>query len=225
MAIAGAWTAKRTACIFSAAGVYEALDPLMSSAYMGVKGGLVIACVKDGDLDVTPLGLFSKLPVLVSDGSPDGLSALSFAFDLSERYEIPCMVETLLPVSLSRGRKSSGSGGSFHLREGHGEMGRDPPVQVPAAQGPQREDRQDARGVRDIRGQRAGPAGEKGLITHHACRKEAADDDVSILSLGSVFPLPQWLVSTFIDRMEEVRVVEGPYAAIGLQVKQKGRIG
>jgi TPP-dependent indolepyruvate ferredoxin oxidoreductase alpha subunit len=66
--------------------------------------------------------------------------------------------------------------------------------------------------------------GKKGLITHHAYRKEAPDDDVSILSLGSIFPLPQRLVSSFIDLMEEVRVVEGPYGAIGLQVKQKGRI-
>ena len=55
-------------------------------------------------------------------------------------------------------------------------------------------------------------------------RKEAPGDDVSILALGSVFPLPQRLVSTFIDRMEEVRVVEGSYPAIGLQVKQKERI-
>ncbi len=54
MALSGVWTAKRTACIFSTAGLYEALDPLMSSAYMGVKGGLVIACVKEGTLDVNP---------------------------------------------------------------------------------------------------------------------------------------------------------------------------
>ena len=66
--------------------------------------------------------------------------------------------------------------------------------------------------------------GKKGIITHHACGQETPGDDVSVLALGSVFPLPQRLVSTFIDRMEEVRVVEGPYPAIGLQVKQKERI-
>ena len=132
MALAGAWTAKRAACIFSAAGVYEALDPLMSSAYMGVKGGLVIVAVKEGSLDVTPLGLFSKLPVLVCDGSRDGLSStLSFAFDLSERYEIPCLVETLpprKPIKRAGGQKAPG--GSLRLREKPGEMGRNPPVQV-----------------------------------------------------------------------------------------------
>ncbi len=66
--------------------------------------------------------------------------------------------------------------------------------------------------------------GKRGLITHHAWGEEAPGDDTSVLALGSVFPLPQRLVSTFIDRMEEVRVVEGQYAAIGLQVKQKERI-
>ena len=171
MALAGAWTAKRAACIFSAAGVYEALDPLMSSAYMGVKGGLVIAAVKEGALDVTPLGLFSKLPVLVSDGSRDGLSStLSFAFDLSERYEIPCLVETLPPREpFERAEEREVAGGSFRLREKPGEMGRNPQVQVRVAQSPQREDRQDTDEFETYTGNVQLLRGKRGLITHHAC--------------------------------------------------------
>src|SRR5208283_3212977 len=104
MALAGAIVSKRTACLFSVDGVYETLDPLMSSAYTGVKGGFVVVCMKEGALDVTPLGPFSKLPVLVSDGTVEDLaSALSFAFDLSERHEMPCLVETLVPKGLFPG--------------------------------------------------------------------------------------------------------------------------
>ena len=137
MALAGAWTAKRAACIFSAAGVYEALDPLMSSAYMGVKGGLVIAAVKEGALDVTPLGLFSKLPVLVSDGSRDGLSStLSFAFDLSERYEIPCLVETLPPREpFERAEELRGPAGRSAFVKNPARWAAIPQVQVRVAQG------------------------------------------------------------------------------------------
>ncbi len=226
MALAGAWTAKRTACIFSAAGVYETLDPLMSSAYMGVKGGLVIACVKEGALDVTPLGLFSKLPVLVSDGSPDGLSsALSFAFDLSERYEIPCLVETLPPWGTLKGGK-----------EPREPAGRSTFVKNPSRWAAIPQFRYELHKALNEKIDRMREEFEtyagnvqllrrkKGIITHHACGEGAPGEDVSVLTLGSVFPLPERLVSTFIGRMEEVRVVEGPYASIALQVKQKDRI-
>ena len=226
MALAGAWTAKRAACVFSAAGVYEALDPLMSSAYMGVKGGLVIAAVKEGALDVTPLGLFSKLPVLVSDGSQDGLSStLSFAFDLSERYEIPCLVETLPP------REPFG-----RVEEPGPLAGVSTFVKNPARWAAIPRFRYELHKVLNEKIDRMADEfetypgnvqllrGKKGLITHHAAGKEVLGDDVSVLALGSVFPLPRRLVSAFIDRMEEVRVVEGPYPAIGLQVTQKERI-
>ncbi len=226
MALAGAWTAKRTACIFSAEGVYEALDPLMSSAYMGVKGGLVIAAVKEGVLDVTPLGLFSKLPVLVSDGSPKGLSsALSFAFDLSERYEIPCLVETLPPRGpLKRANELRGPAGKATFVKNPARWAAIPKFRYELHKGlNEKIDR-----MRDEFETYPGNVqllrGKKGLITHHACGEEVPGNDVSVLTLGSVFPLPQRLVSAFIDRMEEVGVVEGPYAAIGLQVKQKERI-
>jgi TPP-dependent indolepyruvate ferredoxin oxidoreductase alpha subunit len=226
MALAGAWASKRAACIFSAAGVYEALDPLMSSAYMGVKGGLVIACVKEGALDVTPLGPFSKLPVLVSDGSPDCISsALSFAFDLSERYEIPCLVETLPPHEpFERAHEQAIPAGRSAFVKDTARWAAIPQFRYELHKAlNEKIDR-----MRDEFETYTGNVqilrGKKGLITHHACGKEAPQEDVSVLALGSVFPLPQRLVSTFIDRMEEVRVVEGPYAAIGLQVKQKGRM-
>ncbi len=226
MALAGAWTGKRAACVFSAAGVYEALDPLMSSAYMGVKGGLVIAAVKEGSLDVTPLGLFSKLPVLVSDGSSDGLSAtLSFAFDLSERYEIPCLVETLPPRGIAERADAE------EVPAGRSVFEKNPArwAAIPKFRYElhkilnEKIDR-----IRDEFETYPGNVqllrGKKGIITHHAVGRKMPGKDASVLALASVFPLPERLVSAFIDRMEEVRVVEGLYPAIGLQVKQKERI-
>ncbi len=226
MALAGAWCAKRTACIFSVEGVYEALDPLMSAAYLGVKGGLVIAAVKEGALDVTPLGLFSKLPVLVSDGSPDGLSsALSFAFDLSERYEIPCLVETLPPHGpVKRADDVRRPEGRSAFVKDPARWAAIPHFRYELHKGLNKKIDSMADEFETYLGNTQLLRGKRGLITHHAYGEKASGDDVSVLSLGSVFPLPRRLVSAFIDRMEEVRVVEGPYAAIGLQVKQKERI-
>ncbi len=62
MALAGSWASKRTACLVSSEGFYDALDPLMSSAYTGSVGGFLIIAVQENDEEVTPLGLFSKMP-------------------------------------------------------------------------------------------------------------------------------------------------------------------
>ena len=66
LALAGSYAAKRTACVFQSGGLYDALDPVMSSAYTGVMGGFVIVCVRETDEEAAPIGLFAKLPVILS---------------------------------------------------------------------------------------------------------------------------------------------------------------
>lgn len=226
MALAGPYAGKRAACIFSAGGVYEALDPLMSSAYTGVKGGFVILCVKEGDLDVTPLGPFSKLPVLVSDGAASQLGeTLRFAFDLSERHEIPCIVETLPPEDAKRPadvavpdetvsrfvKDPSRWAATPKFRyELHGALNK----KVERI----REEFETYEGNEQV------PGGNRGVITHRACRNGHWHADTGVLNLGSVFPLPRKLVSAFIARTEEVQIAEGPYPAIEIQIAQKERI-
>ena len=226
-ALAGAYAAKRTACLFSVEGVYEALDPLMSSAYTGVKGGFVVLCVKEGLLDVSPLGPFSKLPVLVSDGDPAGLShVLSFAFDLSERYEMPCLVETLaLKGPVERADARSRPAGRSAFVKNPNRWAAIPKFRYELHKGLNekidriREEFEAYEGnVRLSRG------GNKGIITHRACTTGAVGEDVSILTLGSVFPLPLRTVESFIDSVEEARILEGPYPAIEMQVRQGRRM-
>jgi len=223
-ALAGAYASKRTACLFSVEGVYEALDPLMSSAYTGVKGGFVVVCVKEGDLDVTPLGPFSKLPVLVSDGTPDDLAAaLPFAFDVSERYEIPCLLETLpAKEPFPKAEGSAGAGPSAFVKN-----------QARWAAVPQfrfKLHKELNEKIERIRNEfEAYPGnvrvlkGRKGVVTHRACVGRMPQD-ASVLALGSVFPLPERLVSAFIDGMEEVTIVEGSHPAIEVQVRGRQRV-
>ena len=228
MALAGAIASKRTACLFSVAGVYEALDPLMSSAYTGVKGGFVVVCVKEGPLDATPLGPFSKLPVLVADGTAADLSrVLPFAFDLSERHEIPCLVETL-PL---RGTVDQAAEPPQPQAAAVSRFERNPARWAAIPQFRYELHRALNEKVERIReeleaygGNEEVVRGGSGLITHRAMTSPPAGGEVSLLSLGAVFPLPERKVSAFMDRMEEVRIAEGPYPAIELQVRQKERL-
>ena len=227
MALAGAWAAKRTACLFSVAGVYEALDPLMSSAYMGVKGGFVVVCVKEGLLDASPLGPFSKLPVLVADGTAADLSrALAFAFDLSERHEIPCLVQTLPPRGhVNPTEETVQAAGVSRFERNPARWAAIPQFRYELHRALNEKVERIREELETYGGNEQVMRGSSGIITHRAIAAALAEGaGASLLSLGAVFPLPSRTVSAFIDLMEEVRIAEGPYPAIELQVRQKDRI-
>ncbi len=224
-ALAGAWVSKRVACIFSAEGVYEALDPLMSSAYTGVKGGFVVVCIKQTDLDVTPLGPFSKLPLLTSDGTPDNLaSTLRFAFDLSERHEIPCLVETPAP-SQEETVPAGTAGNGRNKAEFVKDTGRWAPTpkfrfQLHKVLNEKIERIRDE--FESYKGNAQTTGGTNGIITHRAIND--AHDGASVLTLATVFPLPTKLVAAFIEKMDTVEIREGAYPAIEMQVAQKNGV-
>jgi TPP-dependent indolepyruvate ferredoxin oxidoreductase alpha subunit len=224
MALAGAIAHKRTACLLSVDGVYETLDPLMSSAYTGVKGGFVVVCMKEGALDVTPLGPFSKLPVLVSDGTVDDLaSTLSFAFDLSERHEMPCLVETLPPKGhLSRAAWKAPEGSSNFVKN-QDRWAAIPRFRYQLHKALNEKIARISEEFEAYRGNVQALKGPRGVITHRACTS-GLPKDASHLILGSVFPLPARLVSSFIQGREEVQIVEGDYPAIEVQVRKKERV-
>jgi indolepyruvate ferredoxin oxidoreductase alpha subunit len=96
LALTGGMVAKKTACVFSTEGLYEALDPLMSSAYTGTVGGFLILCIQETEEEVTPMGLFSKLPLITAEGSAALARSVEFGYYISEKYEIPVIVQAAL---------------------------------------------------------------------------------------------------------------------------------
>ncbi len=227
MALAGTWVSKQAACIFSVEAVYEALDPLMTSAYMGVKGGFVILCIKQTDLDATPLGVFSKLPVLTSDGTPDDLSStLRFAFDLSERHEIPCLVETLPPLETGPEESDAAADGrrKSQFVKNPGRWAATPKFrfQLHKALNEKIEKIRDEFELYEGNGQTSN--GTAGVITHRAFSGRATGNSASVLTLGTVFPLPKKLVGGFIGKMQSVEIREGAYPAIEMQIAAKDRV-
>ena len=109
LALTGSWASKRTACLVSSEGLYEALDPLMSSAYTGTAGGFLIIAVQENDEEITPLGQFSKLPVLVTEDADEFARAVEFGYYISEKYEIPVVIQAV-PFEEQGQRQSTGQG-------------------------------------------------------------------------------------------------------------------
>ncbi len=78
---------------FRRKGCMMPLDPVMSSAYTGVAGSFVVVAVQENAEEVTPLGIFSKLPLIVTETEDELKKAVSYAFSISEEYKIPVIVQ------------------------------------------------------------------------------------------------------------------------------------
>ncbi len=108
-ALAAAYSGKRTACAMKQVGLNVALDPVMSSAYIGVIGGLVIISADDPgphssqtEQDSRLLAHFAKLPVFDPDSPNQARNLMADAFALSERFEIPVIFRPVLRVCHAR---------------------------------------------------------------------------------------------------------------------------
>jgi TPP-dependent indolepyruvate ferredoxin oxidoreductase alpha subunit len=238
LALTGSWASKRTACLVSSDGLYEALDPLMSSAYTGVAGSFLIVAVQENTEEITPFGPFSKLPVLVTEDADEFSGAVEYGYHISEKYRIPVIVQTV-PFKEDARRPTPG------IRDSVPEMTprlRDPATRWPAefvktparwAATPgfryelHRELNNKIERIRaeheSYKGNRKIIKSETGLITDRLSYREFYDDDTSVLKISTVYPLPEKLVMDFINSMDEVFISE-TYPAIEFQIPEKSRV-
>ena len=93
-----AYAGARTLVTMKQVGLNVASDPLMSLAYMGVKGGMVIVSADDPgpissqtEQDTRTFAQFSKLPVFDPSSPEEAYRMIGEAFEFSERYATPVL--------------------------------------------------------------------------------------------------------------------------------------
>jgi indolepyruvate ferredoxin oxidoreductase alpha subunit len=108
-ALAFAWSGLRAAVVMKQVGLNVAADPLMSAAYTGTIGGLlVISCDDPGphssqtEQDTREFARFARLPVLDPSSPAEARDMASKAFDLSEKYEIPVILRPSIRICHAR---------------------------------------------------------------------------------------------------------------------------
>ena len=86
-----------------------ASDPLMSAAYLGVKGGFVVISADDPgphssqtEQDSRLMAMMAKIPVLDPDSPRQAKEMIAAAFELSEAFEIPVMLRPTTRVCHAR---------------------------------------------------------------------------------------------------------------------------
>ena len=105
-ALAACWAGKRAAVAMKQVGLNVAADSLMSSAYTGVIGGMVIiSCDDPGpnssqtEQDSRFQAMFAKVPVYDPSSPQEAKDMVKEAFELSEAFEIPVLVRPTIRVS------------------------------------------------------------------------------------------------------------------------------
>jgi indolepyruvate ferredoxin oxidoreductase alpha subunit len=109
IAYAGCQTGLRTAVSMKQVGLNVASDPLMSAAYMGVKGGFVLISADDPgphssqtEQDSRLMAMLARIPVLDPDSPRQAKELMGVAYELSESFNTPVMVRPTTRVCHSR---------------------------------------------------------------------------------------------------------------------------
>lgn len=96
VAAGAAYTGKRSLVTMKQVGLNVASDPLMSLAYIGVKGGMVVLVADDPgpissqtEQDTRTFAMYSKLPIFDPSTPLEAYYMIKDAFELSEKYSTP----------------------------------------------------------------------------------------------------------------------------------------
>ena len=109
IAYAGCQTGLRTAVAMKQVGLNVASDPLMSAAYMGVKGGFIVISADDPgpissqtEQDSRLMAMMARIPVLDPDTPLQAKEMIAMAYELSETFNSPVMLRPTTRVCHSR---------------------------------------------------------------------------------------------------------------------------
>ncbi len=106
VAAGAAMSGVRSVVTMKHVGLNVAADPLMTLAYMGVKGGMVIIVADDpgchssqNEQDSRIYSRFSLMPCLDPSTPQEAKDMIPYAFELSEKFEIPVIFRTTTRIS------------------------------------------------------------------------------------------------------------------------------
>ncbi len=220
-------------------GVNVAADPLFSSSYSGVNGGLVLVSAEDPAMhssqnaqDNRQLARAAKIPVLEPSDSQEAKDFTVRAFEISERFDTPVMLRvttrichSMSPVETERDRTWPTAPIRSYDRDFQKH------VLLPAnarhrhafVERRTEELEEFAARARDLNRIEWGDR-TVGVITSGVAYQYVRETmpDVSILKLGMPHPLPRDLVREFAAGVDEVYVVEELDPFIEMQVRALG---
>ncbi len=125
IAAGAAYSGARTLVTMKQVGLNVASDPLMSLAYIGVKGGMVVLVADDPgpfssqtEQDTRHFARYSNLPVLDPATPEEAYEMIQYAFKLSEEVELPVFLRPTTRVCHACGTIDMAGEREAHVPDG-----------------------------------------------------------------------------------------------------------
>ena len=227
VAAATANSGVRSMCVMKHVGLNVAADALMTLAYVGVKGGLVIITADDpfmfssqNEQDNRYYGKLSGLPILEPSSVEEAKNMIPYAFELSESLQEPVIFRTTTRINHSTAPVTLGA---IRDRVCKGDFTKDPfnYVTVPAvsrklhvkllANLDKAAELSETSPYNFVSGSGAWGIVCNGVSFAYLCdalRDLGIQDKVKLLRIGFSHPMPSKLIKGFLGSCEKVLVVE-----------------
>jgi len=245
VALAASYTGKRAAVVMKQVGLNVAADPLMSSAYTGVKGGFVIiSCDDPGphssqtEQDTRFYAWFAKVPALDPSSPREARDMVKSAFELSERHRLPVILRPAIRVSHARQNIEFLPVPDL---ERPAQFDKDPGrwaatprfrLQLHKELNDKLNSIQEEFETSDLNTPISAEDGRLGFIAggnsysvlRDTLRELELEGRFPVLKIGTSYPLPQRLAADFVAGCEQVIVLEEPDAVVELQILDKRKV-
>ena len=217
----------RTICMMKHVGLNVAADPLMTLAYVGVTGGLVIVSADDpamfssqNEQDNRYYARLAGIPMLEPSTVAEAKDMAAYAFELSEQLQTPVLLRTTTRINHSNAFVPLNT---IKAPVTKGKFVKDPfrcvPVPAVARQLHKKlletldkaTEMAETSMYNPVTGNGAWGVVCNGVSYNYvqdAARELAIDDRIKILRLGFSYPMPENAIKSFLNGCQKVLVVE-----------------
>lgn len=236
VALGASFAGARALATMKHVGLNVAADPLFTSAYTGVRGGLVVVTADDpgmhssqNEQDNRNYAFAAKIPMLEPSDSAEAKEFTKIAFELSEKFDTPVLLRTTTRVSHVQGLVPFGVRKTSKVKKGIEKIS-DKFVMLPANARRRRVELENRmKKLRDFAETFSENRIEwrdkkRGFITSGVSYLyvREAFPEASVLKLGMAWPLPEKMLKKFAKRVERLYIVEELDPFLELHIKAMG---
>lgn len=216
-------------------GLNVAMDPLMTSAYIGVNGGFVIVTADDPGLhssqneqDNRLLAKAAKIPMLEPSNPAEAKEFAKAAFEISEKYDIPVMIRLTTRIAHTKENVDMGARTEIPLKPYKADMQKN--VMVPGNAYKRHialeQKLNDLKALSENSPMNVEEINDKdlGIVADSVAYLYAKEmyPDASFLKIGFVHPFPDKKAVEFCRKVKEVVVIEEQEPFIEEHMKMLG---
>lgn len=224
VAASASYSGARTLVTMKQVGLNVASDPLMSLAYVGVKGGMVVVSADDPgpissqtEQDTRMFASFSRIPVFDPSSPEEAFTMIQDAFEYSEKYKTPVLFRPTTRVCHAYASIEANEAATPKQYEGFVKDSKKwvifPRLSYLNHAMIEKRNPEIGKDFSSYKGNTMAGGGKKAIFTggvSYAYAKECLKDcpDVRLCKISTPYPFPEQFALTCLDGVEEVLCFE-----------------